>query len=157
MRQPQVPQPLFDLARTCENLGRLYSESERLNESENALRDALEKYHRLDNQSPGQVAYLDGLASCQTALGIVLREAGEPDQAQRSAEAAEETLGRIGADVMIAEFQHHRALNQDNLGWLHLAGRRLPRPMITSSGQSRSRPVSSRGTRPTSNTGTTSG
>ena len=126
LRQPHESRHLFDLARTCENVGLLYRESGRLTDSEKALRDALEKYHRLVNQSPGQVAYQGGLASCQTALGIVLREAGQADQGQRSAEEAEGTLGRIGADVMVAEFQHHRALNLDNLGWLHLAAGRLP-------------------------------
>ena len=72
------------------------------------------------------MAYLDGLASCQTALGIVLREAGQSDQGQRWADEAEATLGLIGANVMIAEFQHHRALNLENLGRLHLAGGRWP-------------------------------
>jgi serine/threonine-protein kinase len=125
VRHPSVSRHLFDLARTCENIGWLYRESGRLEACVPALRDALEKYRRLDHQSPGDRSYMDGLASCQTALGIALREAGEADQARRSAEDAEGTLDRIGAEVMVAEFQHHRALNLQNLGYLNLAAGRV--------------------------------
>jgi serine/threonine-protein kinase len=124
LRDRSASMYLFDLARTCENIGLLYRECGRIKDGVLALRDALEKYHRLDGQSRGEMPYMDGLASCQTALGIALREAGEAEQARRSAEAAEETLGRIGAEVMVAEFQHHRALNLQNLGHLSLAAGR---------------------------------
>ncbi len=127
VRQPHEPRHLFDLARTCQNVGLLYRESGQLQHSKAAVCDALEKYQRLVNQSPGPVAYLGGLASCQTALGIVLREAGDADHGRQSAEEAEGTFRRIGTDAMVAEFQHDRALNLDNLGWLHLAAAQLPK------------------------------
>jgi serine/threonine-protein kinase len=124
-RHPKVSRHLFDLARTCENIGLLHRECERLKDCIPALRDALEKYRRLDPQSTGDRSYMDGLASCQTALGIALREGGEADEARRSAEDAEGNLNRIGPEVMVAEFQHHRALNLQNLGHLNLAEGRL--------------------------------
>jgi serine/threonine-protein kinase len=125
LRHPSVARHLFDLARTCENIGLLYRECGRLEDCVLALRDALEKYRRLNRQSRGDRSYMDGLASCQTALGIALREAGQADQARRSAEDAEGTLDLIGAEVMVAEFQHHRALNLQNLGHLNLAAGRV--------------------------------
>jgi tetratricopeptide (TPR) repeat protein len=125
LRHPSVSRHLFDLARTCENIGLLHRECGRLEDCILALRDVLEKYRRLDRQSLGDPSYMDGLASCQMALGIALREAGEADQARRSAEDAEGTLARIGAEVMVAEFQHHRALNLQNLAHLNLAADRL--------------------------------